>query len=50
MAKKNQQKQGVFARLAGGGANQAGRRRGSNRPRGEGRGLIDSVRTLFRRK
>ena len=49
MAKKKQQKQGRLARLAGG-SNQTGRRRGSNRPRGEGRGLIDSVLALVRRK
>jgi hypothetical protein len=48
MARK-QKKQGFLQRLAGGGANQRGRRRRSNRPRGEGRGLIDSLRTLFSR-
>jgi hypothetical protein len=48
MAKKKQGK-GPLARLAGGGANQRGRKRRSNRPRGEGRGLIDSVRALFGR-
>jgi hypothetical protein len=48
MAKKKQNR-GVLARLAGGGANQRGKRRGSNRPRGEGRGLIDSVRAMFGR-
>ena len=47
MARKK--KQGFLQRLAGGGANQRGRRRRSNRPRGEGRGLIDSVRALFGR-
>jgi hypothetical protein len=46
MAKK---KNGLLRRIAGGGVNQRGRRRGSNRPRGEGRGLIDSVRALFGR-
>jgi hypothetical protein len=48
MAKKNQQ--GLLARVAGGGANQRGRRRKSNRPRGEGRGLIDSVKALIGRR
>ena len=46
MAKKK--KQGGFLRsLASGGPNQRGQRRGSARPRGEGRGLIDSVRAIF---
>ena len=49
MAKKKNQRSGLLGRLAGGGANQRGRRRRSNRPRGEGRGLIDSVRSLFGR-
>jgi hypothetical protein len=40
---------GFIQRLAGGGANQRGRRRRSNRPRGEGRGFIDSLRALFSR-
>jgi hypothetical protein len=44
--KKNQ---GFLQRLAGGGANQRGRRRRTNRPRGEGRGFVDSLRTLFGR-
>jgi hypothetical protein len=48
MAKRNQQ--GLLARVAGGGANQRGRRRKSNRPRGEGRGLIDSVKALIGRR
>jgi hypothetical protein len=48
MAKKNQS-QGLLARLAGGGANQRGKRRRSNRPRGEGRGFVDSIRALFGR-
>jgi hypothetical protein len=48
-SKKKNANQGFLARLAGGGANQRGRRRRSNRPRGEGRGLIDSVRALFGR-
>jgi hypothetical protein len=50
MARSKNKNQGSFLkRLAGGGANQRGRRRRSNRPRGEGRGLIDSVRALFGR-
>ena len=40
---------GFIQRLAGGGANQRGRRRRSNRPRGEGRGFVDSIRALFGR-
>jgi hypothetical protein len=48
MAKKKQN-QGVLARLAGGGPNQRGKRRGGTRPRGEGRGLIDSVRAILGR-
>jgi hypothetical protein len=47
MARKKNQ--GFLQRLAGGGANQRGRRRGSNRPRGEGRGFVDSLRALFGR-
>ena len=47
MAKKNNG--GLLQRIAGGGVNQRGRRRRSNRPRGEGRGLIDSVRAIFGR-
>jgi hypothetical protein len=48
--KKTKQKGGGFLRtLASGGPNQRGCRRRSNRPRGEGRGLIDSVRALFGR-
>jgi hypothetical protein len=39
----------ILTRVARGGPNQRGRRRGSNRPRGEGRGLIATVRSLFRR-
>jgi hypothetical protein len=49
MARKKNQRSGLLGRLAGGGPNQRGRRRRSNRPRGEGRGLIDSVRALFSR-
>ncbi len=49
MAKKKQQKQGLLARLAGG-TNQTGKRRGSNRPRGEGRGFVDSLLALVRRR
>jgi hypothetical protein len=48
MAKRKQQ--GLLARVAGGGANQRGRRRRSNRPRGEGRGLIDTVKALIGRR
>jgi hypothetical protein len=40
---------GFLRQLASGGPNQRGRKRKSNRPRGEGRGLIDSVRALFGR-
>jgi hypothetical protein len=47
MAKKKNQ--GLIQRLAGGGANARGKRRRSNRPRGEGRGFIDSLRALFGR-
>jgi hypothetical protein len=49
MSKKKNQRGGVLQRLAGGGANQRGKRRRSNRPRGEGRGFIDSIRSLFGR-
>ena len=49
MARKKKQSRGVLGRLTGGGANQRGRRRRSNRPRGEGRGFIDSLRALFSR-
>ena len=48
MAKKKQER-GLLQRLASGGRNQRGSKRGSNRPRGEGRGLIGSVRALFGR-
>ena len=41
----------MLRRLARGGTNaRGGRRRRSNRPRGEGRGLIDSVRAMFKRR
>jgi hypothetical protein len=40
-------KKSFLQQLASGGPNQRGKRRGSNRPRGEGRGLIDSVRAIF---
>jgi hypothetical protein len=49
MARSRNKNQGFLQRLAGGGANQRGRRRRSNRPRGEGRGFIDSLRALFSR-
>jgi hypothetical protein len=39
----------TLRRIARGGRNQRGRRRRSNRPRGEGRGFIDSLLALFRR-
>jgi hypothetical protein len=48
-SRKKNQRSGLLGRLAGGGANQRGRRRRSNRPRGEGRGFVDSLRTLFGR-
>ena len=48
-SKKKKQSVGFLRGLAGGGANQRGKRRRSNRPRGEGRGLIDSIRALFGR-
>lgn len=52
MAKKNkkQQRGGFIQNLASGGPNQRGSKRGGSRPRGEGRGLIDSVRAVFGRK
>jgi hypothetical protein len=50
MASKKNQRRSLLERIAGGGPNQRGRRRRSNRPRGEGRGLIDSVRALVARK
>jgi hypothetical protein len=53
MASKKKKKSsgggGFLRAMASGGHNQRGRQRRSNRPRGEGRGLIDSVRALFRR-
>jgi hypothetical protein len=36
--------------VARGGANTRGRSRRSNRPRGEGRGLIPVVRSIFKRR
>ena len=51
MAKKKKgAERGLLQRLASGGQNTRGRRRGSNRPRGEGRGLIGSVRALLGKK
>jgi hypothetical protein len=47
MAKKKNQ--GFLQRLAAGGPNQRGKGRRSNRPRGEGRGFVDSLRALFGR-
>ena len=49
MAKSKKQTGGLLQRLAGGGVNQRGKRRRSNRPRGEGRGFVDSIRALFGR-
>ena len=39
----------VLSKVARGGSNTKRRGRRSNRPRGEGRGLIDTVRALFKR-
>ena len=47
--KKKSADRGFLAKLAGGGPNQRGSKRGSTRPGGEGRGLIRSVRALFGR-
>ena len=44
MAKK---KKSFLQQLASGGPNQRGSKRGGTRPRGEGRGLVDSVRAIF---
>ena len=41
------QSQSPLKRFARGGRNQRGRFRRSNRPRGEGAGLIDTVKRLF---
>jgi hypothetical protein len=49
MARNKKKQQSFLQRLAGGGANQRGRGRRSNRPRGEGRGFVDSLRALFSR-
>jgi hypothetical protein len=49
MARSRKKNEGFLRRLAGGGPNQRGRRRRSNRPRGEGRGFVDSLRALFGR-
>jgi len=40
----------ALRKIARGGRNQRGRRRRSNRPRGEGRGFIDSILSLIRRR
>jgi hypothetical protein len=40
----------ALRRIARGGRNQRGRRRRSNRPRGEGRGFIDSILAFIRRR
>lgn len=42
--------QNLMTRVARGGANTRGRPRRSNRPRGEGIGLIDSIKRLFGRR
>jgi hypothetical protein len=42
--------QSLVTRIARGGPNVRGRRRRSNRPRGEGAGLVDSVKRLFRKR
>jgi hypothetical protein len=39
--------QSLLTRVARGGRNQRGRRRRSNRPRGEGIGFVDSLKRLF---
>jgi hypothetical protein len=39
----------MLTRVARGGPNSRGRRRGSNRPRGEGAGLIPTVSAIFGR-
>ncbi len=41
---------GLLNRVARGGRNTRGRGRRSNRPRGEGMGLIPVVRSIFRRR
>jgi len=40
----------ALRRIARGGRNQRGRKRRSNRPRGEGRGFLDSILALIRRR
>jgi hypothetical protein len=49
MAKKKNDSRGLLQRLASGGPNVRGSKRGGTRPRGEGRGLIDSVRAILGR-
>jgi hypothetical protein len=49
MAKKKKSGGGFLRGIAGGGANARGKRRRSNRPRGEGRGFVDSIKALFSR-
>ena len=46
--KKKSDGRGFLQKLASGGANARGRGRRGSRPRGEGAGLIDSVRGIFR--
>ena len=40
----------MLSRVARGGANTRRRTRRTNRPRGEGKGLIPAVRSLFKRR
>jgi hypothetical protein len=40
----------LFTRIARGGSNTRRRGRRTNRPRGEGSGLIPTVRSLFKRR
>jgi hypothetical protein len=40
----------ILSKVARGGSNQQRRGRRSNRPRGEGRGLVSTARSLFRRR
>jgi hypothetical protein len=42
--------QSMIKGVARGGANTRRRRRRSNRPRGEGRGFVDSIKALFSRR
>jgi hypothetical protein len=49
MARARRKNQSLLQRIAGGGPNQRGRGRRSNRPRGEGRGFVDTIRSLVSR-